>query len=522
MSVATTLSRVTGFVRTWATAYALGATTLAASYSVANNIPNMIFELVAGGILSALFIPTFMELQEREGEERAWRFASHVFNLAVVSLGFVALLGFLLPQPFIWTQTFRLPPGGSESVRTLGEFFFRFFAIQVVVYGGGMVIQALLNARRRYLWTALGPVFNNLVVIGVMIGADAIGAGTKSGLVFLAAGTTLGVVAMFAVMVPDLVRAGIRYTPEFGLSDPDVRKMLLLGLPTLLYVGTNLLAVSFRNASAFAVAENGPAVLMYAWNFYQLPYGILAVALATAVFTELSEAAGKRDMGQFKGHLTNGLRTTLVLIVPSAAALIALAEPLVSLYRVGAFASDAIGPVTLVLRWWGVALVFFATMMFLLRSFYSLRDTKTPAIVNLFLTMMQIGLYWVLTTGFRTWPGLGLAGIPISDAVFYAVMVAVLAALLRRKVGSYDLSSVTATFVKMVFASTLGGVLAFWVAGLVTARMAGLGGALTAVMVGGVLTFLTAGAVGHLMGVPEVSSAIGQMRRVLARGRRSA
>ncbi|TLM97520.1 MAG: murein biosynthesis integral membrane protein MurJ, partial [Actinobacteria bacterium] len=310
MSTATTLSRVTGFVRMWATAFALGATALASSYNVANNIPNMIFELVAGGILSSLFIPTFLEIREQRDEEDAWKFASHVFNLSVLALGAVALFGVLMPQVFIWTQTFRLPAGEAEQIRGTAEFFFRFFAIQIVFYGGGMVMQGLLNAQRRYVWTALGPVFNNLVVIATMFAVAYIGATTTTGLVVLAVGTTLGVFVMFAVMVPDLRRGGIRYTPELGLSDPAIRRMLWLAVPTVIYTVTNLVAVSFRNASAFAVAENGPSVLMYAWTFYQLPYGILAVALATAVFTELSEAAGRKDTHAFGEHLISGLRTT--------------------------------------------------------------------------------------------------------------------------------------------------------------------------------------------------------------------
>ena len=120
MSIATTMSRITGFVRIWATALALGATGLASAYNVANNIPNMIFELVAGGILSSLFIPTYLEVKARRGDEAAGRFAGHVFTLFVLALGTVALIGTLFPQPFIWTQTFRSSTGaGAEVMRRI-------------------------------------------------------------------------------------------------------------------------------------------------------------------------------------------------------------------------------------------------------------------------------------------------------------------------------------------------------------------------------------------------------------------
>jgi putative peptidoglycan lipid II flippase len=500
----------------WATAFALGASGLMSAYSIANNIPNMIFELVAGGILSSLFIPTFMELRAEKGDDGAWEFASHVFNIFVLLLGLIAAVGILLPQPFIWTQTFRLSTVDARVVRDTAEFFFRFFAVQVVFYGGGMVMQGLLNAHRKYLWTALGPVFNNLVVIGTMFVFAAM-PDSPLRMTILAIGTSLGVVMMFAVMIPSLMKSGIRYTPRLGLSDPAVRRMLVLALPTLLYVVTNLVAVSFRNASALAVADEGPSVLMYAWTFYQLPYGILAVALATAVFTELADAAGRKDMTALKDHFSTGLRTTGVLMLPAAALLIALAEPLVSLYRIGAFKAEDVAPVANALRFWAAGLVFYAGMMFVLRTFYSLKDTRTPMLANLVLTPLQIGLYLVLSTGMLGWPGLGIIGIPIADGIFYSLLFVTLALLLRRRIGGYDLRGVARTFATMLFASALGGAVAFGVAALLAPPVPGFSAALIQVSVAGAVGLVVAFGIGRLLGVAEVMVATGLVMRVLRR-----
>jgi putative peptidoglycan lipid II flippase len=518
MSTATGLSRITGFVRIWATGFALGVAGLTAAYDVANNVPNMIFEFVAGGILSSLFIPTFLEIKAERGEAAAWRFASHVFNLAVISLGVLAVVGTLWPEPFIWTQTFRLSGDRAAAVRGNAEFFFRFFAIQVLVYGGGMVMQGLLNAQRKYLWAALGPVFNNLVVIATMF----IYAGLRAtdpdlALIVLAVGTTLGVFAMFAVMAPDLARGGVRYTPELGLSDPAVRKMLVLAIPTVLYVVTNLIGVSFRNASAFAVQEEGPAILRFAWQFFQLPYGILAVALATAVFTELADAAGRKDMGELKAQFGKGLRATGVLMLPAAALLIALAEPLVSLSRVGAFRASDIPAVADALRLWSIGLVFFALMMFVLRTFYSLKDTKTPMLANLALTPIQVGLYTLLTTGALGWPGLGINGIPIADGVFYLLLFATLVMLLRRHIGGFDLRGVTSTFLRMAAGSVVGGGVAYAVAALLAPAVPGFAPALLQVSVGGVAGIVVAFGLGRLFGVSEISLVTGLARGAVSR-----
>ncbi len=518
MSTATTLSRITGFARMWAIAYAVGAAGLMSAYSVANVIPNMVFELVAGGILSSLFIPTFMELRAEKGEDGAWAFASHVFNIFVLLLGLVAVVGTFLPQPFIWTQTFRNGPA-DEAVRQTAEFFFRFFAIQIVIYGGGMVIQGLLNAQRKYLWVALGPVFNNLIVIATMLVFATMPLGRTS-LTVLAVGTTLGVLIMFAVMIPALVRGGIHYQPRLGLDDPAVRRMMVLAVPTLLYVITNLVAVSFKNASAFAVTPRGPGILMYAWTFYQLPYGILAVALATAVFTELSDSAGRKDFVGLKAHFRRGLRSTIVLIMPAAGMLIALAEPLVSLYRVGAFRASDVAPVASALRLWALGLIFFAGTMFVLRTFYSLKDTRTPMIANLVLTPVQIGLYLILSTGLLGWNGLGVNGIPVADTVFYTLLFFTLALLMRRRLGGYDLRGVARTFILMTLASAVGAGIAFGVAQLMAPAIPSFRAALVQVAVAGTAGLTISWGVAHLIGVPELTVVTDLLGRLARRARR--
>jgi putative peptidoglycan lipid II flippase len=520
MSTATTVSRVSGFLRMWATAYALGATGLMSAYSVANSVPNMIFELAAGGIISSLFIPTFMELRETKDEDTAWRFTSHVFNLTVLVLGVVGVIGTLFPSPFIWTQTFRMPPDQSQAVVTAATFFFRFFAIQVVLYGAGSIISAVLNSQRRYFWPAVGPIFNNVVAIATMIAFVALRGNLPVALGVLAAGTTLAVFAMFAVQVPAVLKSGWKHSWGLGLDDPALRRMLVLAVPTVIYVVTNLVAVSFRNASAFAVSPSGPSILTYAWIFYQLPYGILAVALATAVFTELADAAGRHDNEEFKATFLRGLRTTGVLMLPTSALLIALATPLVSLYRVGAFAESDVPLVVGALRWWASGLIFYASTMFLLRTFYSQKDTRTPMLVNAVLTVVQVGLYVVLSTGIGAWPGLGINGLPIADVVFFALSSATLAVLLRRRIGGYDLRGVGSVFGRMLVASAVAAGSAWAVARAVAPLLGGISSSLLQVAAGGAVGLALAVALGRLLGVHEVAVALAGIKRLVTRSRR--
>jgi putative peptidoglycan lipid II flippase len=522
MSGATLVSRITGFVRTWAMAFAIGATGLTSAYNLANTIPNMVFELLAGGIIASLFIPMYLEVKERDGSEASATFASHLMTLTVIVLGAISLLGTVVPQIFVWTQTFTPAARQSTGVITAANFFFAFFAVQIVVYGAGSILSGLLNAHREYLWPSLGPVFNNLVVVAVFFGFAWMTKGhvSTASMIWLAAGTTLGVIAMYAVQLPSLRRTGVRLRATLDLKDPDVRRLLILAIPTVIYVGTNLLAFSFRNAYTLAVSSAGIGVLTYAWIFAQLPYGIVAVSLATAVFTELAQASSQNDMPAFKRYFGSGIRATGVVMIPMSAMLFALAIPIVSLLRVGRFTSGAVEPVAQALQWWSVGLVFFAAMMFLLRTFYSLKDTRTPMIVNLLVTALQIALYVALTTGLAAWRGLGVNGIPIAESVAWAIRALALAVILRRKISGYDAGGVLRVYALMTVASAIGAGAAYFLAGWLAGFTSGVWGAIVQIAVAGTVGLAVAFALGLLFGVREVRAASSRLARSL-RGRSS-
>ncbi len=512
MSVATTVSRVTGFARTWAMAYALGVTVLSASYQVANNIPNMIYELVAGGTLSSVFIPLFIERMQRDGKDEAWRFASTVLNLTVLALGLVALFGTLWPEPLVRTQTFRISP---EKAR-LAVYLFRFFAVQVVFYGALAIWTGVLNSHRKFLTPAIAPIFNNIVVIVTMLGVYLPLKDThpQTAITGLAVGTTLGVATMALVQVPALVRIGARFSLTIDWRHPGLKTLLRKMAPMVVYTIINLVCVSFRNAYAFQTSETGPAVLAYAWNFYQLPYGVFAIALSTAIFPEIASLAGARDWDGFKRMFLRGLKSLTVLMLPLAAMLIALATPVIRLYRAGSFTAQDVPVVAEVLVWWAAGLLFMSANMYVLRTFYALQDTKTPMVTNLLGSVLQVSLYALLTSGLGSWSGIGLAGIPVADGVFFALHVTALLVILRRKVGPYGLSDLVATTLKTAAAALVGaGAAAAFVRA--TPGLSGPGAFIVQLLAAGVIGLTVTYSLAAALGVREVSSGTRRIQQIV-------
>lgn len=520
MSIGTILSRLTGFVRQWAMAISLGVTIastgpvpIASAFTIANNIPNMVYELVVGGILSSMFIPIFLERLNRDGESEAFSFTNTLFTLTLLLLGIIAVVGTLFPEPFIRSQTFTID---IEETR-LAIYLFRFFAVQIVFYAFGALTTGLLNSYHRFFAPGVAPMFNNLVVIVALLGFYMPFRESRPDLaiVALGVGTTLGVITMFLVQVVPLLRIGFRFRLSLDLKDPSLRKMLRKTAPVIGYVVVNIVGISFRNAFATQTMRDGSAVLSYAWMWYQLPFGVLAVSYISTVFPELSRRAAAVDWTSFKNLFSSGLRVMALLMMPSAAILLALGTPLVTLYRFGRFPADAIPLVTAVLAAWTLGLFFFASYMLTLRAFYAMQDTWTPMVTNFFLTAVQVGLYALLT---KVIDGpFALVGIPAADAVFFLLHTIVLLIILHRRIGPFGFRHVLGGWLRAFSGATAGGLSA----AAVVFATAGIGstasGNLARIALGGAVGLGVSYAALRHVGVGEMSYVDGLLRRVGSR-----
>jgi putative peptidoglycan lipid II flippase len=513
VSAATLLSRITGFFRTWACAFALGNTLLTSAYQIANSVPNMLYEFVAGGLLSTAFLPVYLSQRQERGEEGGTRYAANLFNLCVLVLGIVALLATVFAPQVIFTQTFVT--GGEDA--ELATFFFRFFAIQIVFYGASAIISGVLNANKRFLWPALGPVANNVVVIVTFFGFVPIAqVDAQAAKVWLAVGTSLGILIQAIIQIPALHRSGFRFARGIKLRGFGLGETARLAIPAIIFTTVNLVCVSVRNAFSLGVTENGPSTLSYAWLWYQLPYGVLAVALSTTMFTEMSSSFAKHDDEGFKRNVRSGLRGTFFLIIPMAVLLFVLASMLVMLYHAGAFTEDDVAMVAEVLRGWAICLPFYAGYMYLYFAFSARKDLMTVTKVNTCVSVLQIALYAILTSGVGDWQGLGLIGIPISDTCFFMLMFVVLYLMLRKRTGGFSDGRMRSHLLRVLLASAAGGVVAYALDHLL-GTATNIGGALVHIVVAGGAGLLVIYGLLALMRVDEMSI----LKNLMSRLRRS-
>ena len=516
ISVCVAISRITGFIRTWAMGLAMGTTLLSSSYQVACNLPNQLYELVMGGMLVTAFLPVYVSLRKREGEERANQYASTLMGIVLVFLGVVALLATLFAPQVVWTQMFFSPSGDRELV----VYFFRFFAVQLLFYGVSAGAGGLLNSRSDYFWSSAAPIANNIVVIFAMFVYYFVSADSPDfAKLVLAVGTPLGVFVQMAMQVPALAKNGVHLKPwRINLHDPALRETLALGIPTLVVTLCSFATVSVQNAAAMAVSDAGSSVLYYARQWFTLPYAFLAVPVTTTLFTELAGMVADRDDAAVRRTIISGTQQNFFSMVPFMLYLIVFAVPLVSLFRAGSFDWTSVSLVSGYLAVMALSLPFYACFLFMQKVFSALRAMKQYAVCNLVVSVVQVVLTIVLCLGAGSWSGFGLAGVALAQIAFFVLGTVWCYAYLSKRLGGIGLKTLVGSFVSSLLVGAAGaavGAVLIWAlqAFVMPIEAGGIPWALACIVVGGLASLVVTYGLGVVLHVPG-SAFIG---RIVAR-----
>lgn len=438
MTVLTIVSRVTGFIRTWAMAAAIGMSLLSSSYQVANNLPNMLYELVMGGMLVTAFLPVYMGVRREQGREASNEYVGNLLGILLLLLGGISLLGTVFAPGFIWTQSFLSGDGGSMDT---AAFMFRFFAIQILFYGLGSVFSGVLNAHRDYFWSTFAPVLNNVIVIASFMGFAPVSAqfGEQAGIILIAAGTTLGVFVQMACQIPALGKHGVHPHIHIDFKDPALRQTIALGIPTLLATVCMFVSTSITNAAALVVQpETGPSVIAYARLWYTLPYALIAASLSTALYTELSHDAQEKDYDSVRTGISRGVAQMLFFLIPFAMYLIVFARPLNMIYCAGKFDESGVALVSEFLIYLALSLPLYGVVVLMQKSFSALLDMKPYSRYCLYSAIGQAGS--VLLFGVVL--GYGMPAIALSYVVDYVVLVGCSLWWLRRRLHGLQVKSI--------------------------------------------------------------------------------
>lgn len=447
----TAFSRLSGLVRTSLILVLLGKG-LNDAYVNANNTPNMIYELILGGILTATLVPLFtddLEKNERDGATSA------IISFALVALVVVTLVA-AVAAPLV---ILLLSTGSAESSRadyvSAGVPLALLFAPQVFFYGLMALWSAVLNSRQKFLAAAWAPVLNNLIAIATLLIAGRMAGGSptladalanREILWVLGIGTTLGIAVMALSLYPVVRRAGVRLDFKFDLKHPAVRRAVRLSGWTFGYVLANQVAVIVIQILA-KPSSGDPTRYQTAFQYFQLPHGLLAVSIMVTFEPLLGRADARGDQRAFNEHLLLGFRLIGLLIIPAAVGYVALPKGLDHITFVATGELSTVLGLTGIIAAFAIGLPGFSSYLYALRAFYAMKNTKIPFQVNVLENVLNIVFALVLV---RIW---GVVGLALAFAFAYTIAAVVAVAVLCRHSPGFDWRALVVTWVRLLTAA---------------------------------------------------------------------
>lgn len=479
----TLLARAAGFGRWLVYSDGVSAQCVGNAYSTANQLPNVLFEVVAGGALAGAVVPLLAGPLARADRTQVDRTASALLTWAVVVLAPVSLVVALLAGPLV--RLLGVGGDGCDGATALAARMLVVFAPQVLLYGVGVVLAGVLTAHRRLVWPALGPLLSSLVVMGayVMFSRTAQGAGDDPARLpavaeaWLAWGTTAGVLVMTLPMLWPVRRAGVRLRPTLAFPPGVARRALALagaGVVTLLAQQVSVVAVLLLSNRAGTPATLN--VFQYTQAVYLLPYALLAVPLATAAFPRLAERAATGDRDGFAATAAWTTRAVLLVSAAGAAVLVAVAVPVAAFF--GHLDSGDVAEMAPALVAMAPGLVGFALVAHVGRALYALERGRAAAVATVtgWLAVVVAMVALSLVVPDRADVAVALGG---GTSVGMTVAGVALVVALRRCAGPAALDGLVRTVLGTGAAAVLAGAGGWWVSTRLTdAWGGGLGGAL--------------------------------------------
>ena len=427
-----------------------GTTGPASAFTLAFQVPNLVRSLFADAALSAAFVPVFTELLEKGEKKEAFNLAGALFGLILAVLGvitviFMALAGVIIP---LFTG-----PEYTPELEALAVGLSRVLFPIVVLLGLNGLLVGILNAYDHFTIPALAPLVWNLTIIAGMVGLRGFFEGPDE-LYAYAIGVLAGTLVQFVISLPPLRRVGFDLKVSFKWRDPRIARILKLMLPVTIGLGLINFNLLINTTLGFRVSEEAPAAIEKAFRIYMLPQGMFSVAVATVLFPTMSRLAARRDLDGLRRTGANGIRQIALLLIPAAAATLALATPITRLvYERGTFDEESTRQVAEALFWFSFSLPFAGANLLLTRTYFSLQAPWTPTALAGVTLIINAGVSGALYGPF------GIAGVVIGTAVASAAMTVGQAYFLRPRIGGLELPVTARAVAKMlVAAAALAGV----------------------------------------------------------------
>ena len=446
MMVSLLLSRLLGLVRDMVIASKFGTSHSTDAYTLAFQLPDLIFYLIAGGALSSAFIPVFSEYLHTKREKEAWHIYSSVTTVITIAITTLVALAMVFAVPLV-----HLMAGGAEKegIVPLVALISRIvLPAQIAFFVGGGLMLGALYSLQRFAVPGLGP---NIYNLGIIFGAVVLSVFFKDGVVGMAFGALVGAcIGNLVIPAWELKRAGGKFRPSFDVKHPGVKRVFKLMLPIIFGLSLGgVYPVILRSFASYY--PGGPSDIYFSNLLMQAPVGVLGQSLAIAIFPALSQFHAEQRMDMYRKQIASTLRTVIYLTVPVSAFMALAAPQIVSgLYQHGKFtAADAVNVATC-LRWFCFGISAWCLQPVITRGFFAIQNTLTPTIIGTLVTAFFVGsVYYLKSTA------LGLFALPLASSISSIVLIVSLIAFLMPRIGGLDLAGIFMTLAKSAVGAAL-------------------------------------------------------------------
>ncbi len=441
IGIATLSSRILGFIRDIVLARLFGATPAADAFFVAYRVPNLLRELFAEGSMSSAFIPVFTEYQTLKSKRDAWELASATFTTLLTIVTALTVLGIVTAPGIVWL----LAPGFHDAPDRLAltTLLTRIMLPYLLFISLAALAMGILNSLRAFAAPAFSPMFFNIFIIGCALFLSPL---MPHPIIGVAIGVVAGGAAQFAMQLPGLKWRGMLFGWRFQPTHPGVTRIGRLMVPSLLGLSVTQINITVSTILA-SFFSGGPTYLFYGMRLIQFPLGIFGVALATAILPTLSAQAARGALDELRTTLGFGLRMIVFIILPAMLGLILLRQPIVHLFfEHGSFTREDTAATATAVLCYAVGLWAFAGVRIIVSAYYSLQDTKTPAVTAAVAVLANIAFSLMLMRSLEA------AGLALATALASMMNVTVLVAMLNRRVGRVDWTAVGRSMIRVLTA----------------------------------------------------------------------
>lgn len=443
LMIITMLSKLSGFGREIILSYFYGASSISDAYLVSLTIPSIIFGFISTG-LSTAYIPMYSKIQKDYGEKESIRYSNNLINILIITCSFIILITMIFAEPIL-----KIFASGFEGkTLDLAINFTRISIFAMYFWGVVSIISGYLQLKGNYIIPAIiGLPMNFIVILSILLSV-------KTNVISLSIGFVIAIALQVALLIPFAYKNGYKYKFVLDIKDKHIKRMLVISIPVIIGVSVNQINTLVDRTLASSIAVGGISSLNYANRLNGFVQGLFVAPINTLIYPMISRMAAEDNVDGLKNSISEAIAFISLLVLPVTIGTLIFSKPIVKfLFGRGAINPQAISMTSEALFYYSIGIIGFGLQDIISRGFYALGDTKNPMINSGISMIINIVLNIILSQY------IGIGGLALATSISTIFCTILLFIRFRNKVGAFGMKGISITFLKVILASSVMGMI---------------------------------------------------------------